>query len=181
MQGSLQTLFRMFFLDECGTLSPLYVCFNWLLDATIDFRIRTELDKLVKGAVNVPENHLHCAFLIASALGFPEIVSHCLRTPLPMNIMAKGLLIAAYGEHEDVIDELKIRSHTVITAEVLRYALRDLNTNAADCERLLPVFLDADSIFPIKKEIVRWAYRSFDRMALLRFYAMPEPSRLKSC
>lgn len=169
MQGSLQTLFRMFFLDECGTSSPLYAWFNWLPDETIDFKLREVLHRLMKGAVNAPENHLRCAFLIASALGFPEIISHCLRTPLPMNIMAKGLLYATYGEHEDVIDELKIRSNTVITADVLRYALRDLNTDVADCEPLLPVFLDGDNIFPITDEVIHWACRSFDRMALLIF------------
>ncbi len=111
MHGSLQTLFHMFFLDEYGTSSPLYVWLKWFQYDTIDFKLKEVLHRLINGAANAPENHSHCAFLIASALGFPEIVSHCLRTPLPTSIMANGLLIATHREHEDVIDQKSHGNH----------------------------------------------------------------------
>ena len=166
MQGSLQRLFHMF-VDVCGASSPLYVWNRGFRYSVIDSNVRIALHGLRKGAVNEPETSLHCAFLIACYLGFREIISHCLRTPLPMNIIAKGLLIATCGQNEDAIAELKVRSHTVFSTDVLRYALKDLNTKAWEYELLLPLFLNGDDIVPITKEVVYWASYSFDRMALL--------------
>ncbi|KAM0801815.1 hypothetical protein BDR22DRAFT_168601 [Usnea florida] len=81
--------------------------------------------------------------------------------------MAKGLLLATDKENEDVIAELKLKSRTVFTADVLRHALRELETEASEYQQLLPLFLDGGEHVLITKKVVRWACGSFGRMALL--------------
>ena len=90
-QGSLQTLSHIFFEDERGASSPLDVWLQQPPDEIIDFNLGIVLHRLRKGAVMIrPENHLQCAFLVACAVGFPEIISQCPGSPLSRDIMAKG-------------------------------------------------------------------------------------------
>ena len=169
LRGSLQTFFHMFFLDEIGVFSPLYAYIDWLPDGVIDLELRRELHRLEKEAVSKPENSVHCALLIACAFGFAEIIPPCLRTPLPAEIIAKGLLCANHYKHRDVTAEFKIKSHIVLTTDVLRHALRDLKVEAVECGQLLPVLADDGSTVPMTKEVALWACHSYDRMALLMF------------
>ena len=134
MQGSLQKLFHMFFVDVCGASSPLSVWLNWSTDSLDDIRLEFVVHGLIKGAVNEPETSLHRAFFMACVLGFREIISHYLRTPLPVDIVAKGLILA---KDEDAIAELKVRSHTVFTADVWSNARRDLWTKVDEYQLLI--------------------------------------------
>ena len=164
-QGSLQKLLHMLFLDERGASSLLNVQlkrYAWALNILGEMH-----HKLRKGAVLSAKNNLQGAFLIACLFGFPEIISQYLQSPLPTDLMAEGLLLATDNEHEDVIAELRIKSRTVFTADVLRYALRELETQASEYQQLLPLFLDGGERVPITKNVVRWACGSFGRMALL--------------
>ena len=165
-QGSLQTLLHMLFLDERGA-SSLLDFRAWVRGRTNKFSLMVMLRKLREGAVTKPENNLQGAFLIACLFGFPEIISQYLQSILPPEVMAKGLLLATDKENEDVIAELKLKSRTVFTADVLRHALRELETEASEYQQLLPLFLDGGEHVLITKKVVRWACGSFGRMALL--------------
>ena len=136
------------------------------------------LYRLRQGAVTRAENNLQCAFLIARLFGFTEITSRYLQSPLPTEIMAKGLLLATAEENEDVLAELKIKGRTVFTADVLRYALRELKTEASEYQATTAI-------------VVRWrrtcSHNKIGRAAHLAVWrfsscATPEAStRLTTC
>ena len=163
-QGSLQTLLHMFFLDERGASSPLDL---WLATGAVKSNLGAMLCRLRRNAVTKAENNLQCGFLIACLFGLPEIISQYLRSPLPTEIMAKGLLLATDEEHEDVIAALKVKSQTVFTRDVLICAFRELETKASEDQLLLLLFVDGGKNVPITDEVIQWACRSVDCMAFL--------------